>query len=154
MSKVSLNAAAKLAGVSKSTISKAIKSGLISYSERNTAGYQIDIAELARVYPAVLTNMSEPVAIQSPEPIADTSGLAHANHLLKQKLEAAEEQQRRTDAVLEDVREDRDRWRQQAAALLSDQRSRPTSQAGGYEGETSLPAPPAPGFWSRLLGRS
>ena len=153
MSKVSLNTAARLAGVSKSTISKAIKSGILSHSGLTTAGYQIDVSELSRVYPAVLANM-EPVAIQSPEPIADTSGLAYANQLLKQRLEAAEEQQRRTDAVLEDIREDRDRWRQQAAALLSDQRSRPASQAGGYEGEPASPAPPAPGFWSRLLGRS
>lgn len=154
MSKVSLNAAAKLAGVSKSTISKAIKSGLISYSDRNTAGYQIEISELARVYPAVLANMSEPVANQSPEPIADTSDLAYANQLLRQRLEAAEEQQRRTDAMLEDTREDRDRWRQQAAALLSDQRPRPVPQGGEDKGEAASPAPPVPGFWSRLLGRS
>lgn len=154
MSKVSLNAAAKLAGVSKSTISKAIKSGLLSYSDRNTAGYQIEISELARVYPVVLANMTEPVAIQSPEPIADTSDLSYANQLLRQRLEAAEEQQRRTDAVLEDIREDRDRWRQQAAALLSDQRPRSVLHDGPHENETVLPAPPVAGFWSRLLGRS
>jgi len=154
MSKVSLNAAAKLAGVSKSTISKGIKSGLISYSERNTSGYQIEIAELARVYPVVLENMAEPVAVQSPGPIADTLGLAHANQLLKQRLDAAEEQQRRTDAVLEDIREDRDRWRQQAAALLSDQRSQPASHSDQYERDTPSSSPAVPGFWSRLLGRS
>lgn len=152
MSKVSLNTAARLAGVSKSTISKAIKSGILSHSGLTTAGYQIDVSELSRVYPAVLANI-EPVAIQSPEPIADTSGLAHANQLLKQRLETAEEQQRRTDAVLEDIREDRDRWRQQAAALLSDQRPRSMPQGGGCEGEAAAPAPPVSGFWSRLLGR-
>lgn len=153
MSKVSLNTAARLAGVSKSTISKAIKSGVLSHSGLTTAGYQIDISELSRVYPAALASI-EPVASQSPEPIADTSGLAHTNQLLMQRLEAAEERQRRTDAMFEDIREDRDRWRQQATALLSDQRTRPASQAGGYEGEAALPAPLAPGFWSRLLGRS
>ncbi len=152
MSKVSLNTAARLAGVSKSTISKAIKSGILSHSGLTTAGYQIDVSELARVYPAVLANI-KPVTIQSPEPIADTPGLAHANQLLKQRLEAAEEQQRRTDAVLEDIREDRDRWRQQAAALLSDQRLRPVPQGGGYEGGAAASAPPVSGFWSRLLGR-
>jgi len=154
MSKVSLNAAAKLAGVSKSTISKAIKSGTLSYSDRTAAGYQIEISELERVYPITSPSISEPAVSRSSGPIANPLELANANQLLMQRLEAAAEQQRRTDAVLEDVREDRDRWRQQAAALLSDQRSRPTTQAEGYEGETSLPAPPAPGFWSRLLGRS
>lgn len=154
MSKVSLNAAAKLAGVSKSTISKAIKSGVISYSDRSTAGYQIEISELARVYPAVLANMSEPVAIQSPKRIENASDLAYTNQLLRQRLEAAEEQQRRTDAVLEDTREDRNRWRQQATALLSDQRPRPAPQDGQHESEIISPAPPVAGFWSRLLGRS
>jgi len=153
MSKVSLNTAAKLAGVSKSTISKAIKSGILSHSGLTTAGYQIDISELSRVYPAALANI-EPVASQSSGPIADASGLAHTNQLLMQQLEAAEERQRRTDAMFEDIREDRDRWRQQAAALLSDQRTRPASQTGEYEGETALSASPAPGFWLRLLGRS
>ncbi|RYF34964.1 MAG: hypothetical protein EOO38_29170 [Cytophagaceae bacterium] len=147
VTKVSLNAAAKLAGVSKSTISKAIKSGLLSYSERTSAGYQIELSELSRVYPATVSNISEPVANQFSEPVANASDLAHANQLLMQRIEAAEERQRRTDATLDDIREDRDRWRQQATALLTDQRPQPTSQE-----DALLPANRQPrGFWSRLF---
>ena len=151
MTKVSLNAAAKLAGVSKSTISKALKTGILSYAERTTAGYQIDISELARVYPTAAPNILKPVANQSPEPLENTSNLSHSSQLLMLRLEAAEEQQRRTDAMLEDIREDRDRWRQQATALLTDQRSLPVTA----DAESALPtAPTAKGFWSRLFGKT
>jgi hypothetical protein len=48
---LSLGKAAKEAGVAKSTISKALSSGKLSYREKNPDGYKIDPAELFRVYP-------------------------------------------------------------------------------------------------------
>jgi hypothetical protein len=48
---LSLGQAAKEAGVAKSTISKALASGKLSYREKNSDGYKIDPAELFRVYP-------------------------------------------------------------------------------------------------------
>lgn len=42
---------AELAGVSKGTVSKAIKSGRLSYTEKTDNGYLIDTAELFRVFP-------------------------------------------------------------------------------------------------------
>jgi hypothetical protein len=48
---LSLGQAAKEAGVAKSTISKALSSGKLSYREKNPEGYKIDPAELFRVYP-------------------------------------------------------------------------------------------------------
>jgi len=48
---LSLGQAAKEAGVAKSTISKALSSGKLSYTEKGTAGYKIDPAELFRVFP-------------------------------------------------------------------------------------------------------
>src|SRR6201988_929558 len=48
---LSLGKAAKEAGVAKSTISKALSSGKLSYREKNSDGYKIDPAELFRVYP-------------------------------------------------------------------------------------------------------
>jgi len=47
----SLGQAAKEAGVAKSTISKALSSGKLSYAEKSSAGYKIDPAELFRVFP-------------------------------------------------------------------------------------------------------
>jgi hypothetical protein len=46
-----LGTAAKAAGVSKSTIHRAIKSGRMSVRDKDGAGYQIDPAELFRVFP-------------------------------------------------------------------------------------------------------
>ena len=50
---LSLGKAAKEAGVAKSTISKALSSGKLSYREKNPDGYKIDPAELFRVYPKI-----------------------------------------------------------------------------------------------------
>src|SRR3954451_6871862 len=47
----SLSEAAKLTGQSKSTIWRAIKSGRLSASRTDTGDYQIDPAELHRVFP-------------------------------------------------------------------------------------------------------
>ena len=48
---LTLGKAAREAGVAKSTISKALASGKLSYREKNSDGYKIDPAELFRVYP-------------------------------------------------------------------------------------------------------
>jgi len=48
---LTLGQAAREAGVAKSTISKALASGKLSYREKNSDGYKIDPAELFRVYP-------------------------------------------------------------------------------------------------------
>jgi hypothetical protein len=50
---LSLGKAAKEAGVAKFTISKAWSSGKLSYRGKNSDGYQIDPAELFRVYPKI-----------------------------------------------------------------------------------------------------
>jgi hypothetical protein len=55
----SLGQAAKEAGVAKSTISKALSSGKLSYTEKSPAGYKIDPAELFRVFPRTSPNGSE-----------------------------------------------------------------------------------------------
>jgi hypothetical protein len=53
MSTLTLGAAAKMAGVSKSTLSRAIKAGRMSAAgRRDDGGYEIDAAELCRVFPA------------------------------------------------------------------------------------------------------
>jgi hypothetical protein len=51
MALVSLGQAAKLAGLGKTTLARAIKSGRLSATRRDDGGYQIDVAELERVYP-------------------------------------------------------------------------------------------------------
>jgi uncharacterized protein YhaN len=47
----SLSQAAKATGKSKSVLSKALKSGTLSYVAKNTKGYQIQASELFRAFP-------------------------------------------------------------------------------------------------------
>ena len=48
---LTLGEASKETGVQKSTLSKALKSGKLSYVEKTSAGYKIEPSELFRIYP-------------------------------------------------------------------------------------------------------
>jgi hypothetical protein len=113
-----LGEAAKATGKSKATISKAIKSGRISARKDETGTFHIDPSELHRVYPPTVSSEHKKTPENTPEK-TDIDGTIRE---LQVRLEAAHERLSDKDAVISDLREDRDRWRQQAAALLTDQR--------------------------------
>ncbi len=52
-----LGTAAKATGASKSSILRAIKSGRLSYNEKDASGYHIEASELFRVFPPVTTEL-------------------------------------------------------------------------------------------------
>ncbi len=154
---LSLGQAAKEAGVAKSTISKALSSGKLSYAEKGTAGYKIDPAELFRVFPR--TSKPEPdefsandwkpgkgQAEAAPYSAVFEIQLAGLKHLL------AEKERRISDLEADrtHLREDRNRmsanWQEErirllkliedqtdAVKLLTDQRTKPaeTREARG-----------------------
>lgn len=60
----SLKQAAEATGKQKSTIQRAIKSGRISATLTETGAYQIDPAELHRIFPPVSRTEAQPVAEQ------------------------------------------------------------------------------------------
>jgi hypothetical protein len=123
-----LGEAAKATGKSKATISKAIKSGRISAQKDETGTFNIDPSELHRVYPLH-------VSIEQKETHAKVPNQPDIDGIIKElqaRLEAAHERLSDKETVIADLREDRDRWRQQANALLSDQRPK--------------------GFWKKLFG--
>lgn len=124
-----LGEAAKATGMSKATISKAIKNGRISASKDETGTFKIDPSELHRVYPPTVSSEQKETPTNTPAK-ADIDGTIRA---LQARLEAAQERLSDKDTVIADLREDRDRWRQQATALLEDQRPK--------------------GFLRKLLGR-
>ena len=130
-----LGEAAKATGKSKAAISKAIKSGRISASKQTDGVYKIDPSELHRVYPPVSVN-------SEPEP-QDNTVVSTENALLVRelqiRLEVAEQRLAESDSRIADIKEERDRWRQQAQALLTDQRDRPRSSWSE--------------LWSRMLRR-
>jgi hypothetical protein len=113
-----LGDAAKATGKSKATISKAIKSGRISAHKDEAGTFHIDPSELHRVYPPTVTN-EQTETLKNSARGPDIDGTIRE---LQARLEAAQERLSDKEAVIADLREDRDRWRNQATALLADHR--------------------------------
>ena len=124
-----LGEAAKATGKSKATISKAIKSGRISASKDDSGAFRIDPSELHRVYPPTSKIEPEETPDETPRTIQESGDFK----ALQARLEAAQERIADKESMIADLREDRDKWRQQATALLEDKRPK--------------------GFLKRLLGR-
>jgi excisionase family DNA binding protein len=124
-----LGEAAKATGKSKATISKAIKSGRISAHKDATGTFHIDPSELHRVYPITISSEHNEASV-TPLVKVDLDGTIRE---LQARLEAAHERLSDKETVIADLKDDRDRWRQQATALISDHRQ-------------------PKGFWARLLG--
>ena len=124
-----LGQAAKVTGKSKMTIQRAIKSGKISAIRKEDNSYNIDPAELHRVFPPVSeSDTQDRNELQTDTP-SDTRLLRREIEIRDEKISALgaeREQERRTlKTTIEDLREDRDRWRaqaEQATRLLTDQR--------------------------------
>lgn len=104
-----LGEAAKATQKSKSTLSKAIKNGKISATKQSDGTFKIDPSELHRVFPK---RNSETVSIEQSDTSMKHDGNTIEVAVLRAKLKAAEQQ-------IDDIKEDRDHWRQQANRLLS-----------------------------------
>ena len=126
---LSLGKAAKEAGVAKSTISKALSSGKLSYREKNSDGYKIDPAELFRVYPKIAkTDADEPASNdwQSGQADGETTPYSAKFEIQLAGLKSliAEKDRRITDLEADRVqlREDRHRltenWQEERVRLL------------------------------------
>lgn len=126
-----LGDAAKATGKSKATISKSIKNGRISAIKDERGVFHIDPAELHRVYP-INVSIEQKETPEETQSERESSGLIRE---LQARIEAANERLADKEVTIADLRDDRDKWRQQATALLSDQRRKPS-------------------LWSRLTGRS
>jgi hypothetical protein len=129
---ITLGEASRQTGKSKSAITKAIKNGRLSASKGDTGDWEIDPAELFRVYP--VNRQPEDGGAHQVDPSA-----AIEIGVLRERCSQLENQ-------LADLRQDRDHWRRQATALLTDQRQ-PSNAAA------SVPAPPqkaAEGIRARL----
>lgn len=108
-----LGQAAKATGKSKTTIQRAVAKGLISAVKGQNGEYQIDPAELHRVFPLKNLETVPGNAIwNETRPHGDPTELAA-------RIKALEEMLVREREALDEVRTDRDAWKQQATALLS-----------------------------------
>jgi len=119
MARLTLSQAAKVSGKSKSTLSRAIKMGRLSATRLDDGNFSIDPAELFRVYPATTDNPYDERPIEqgaTPVPAELKSRISMLELLLEKEREAVA----REREISADLKEDRDRWRQQAASLLAD----------------------------------
>lgn len=99
---LSMGEAARQAGVSKATIHRHIKAGRLSAIRRDDGSYAIDPAEVFRAYPA--PKHPETVSMRQIETPAAPSETAREITLLRERVE--------------ELKQDRDAWRQQAERLL------------------------------------
>lgn len=134
---LSLNQAAKACGRAKSTLSKALKSGKLSYVSRDESGsYKLDLSEVLRVFP-------DPASPRSKNQLS-TPDKTHENSALERELDLMREMYEKMERIqqqqIESLTDERNRWREEATAnrrLLEDQSRK-------QEGS---------GFMARLFGK-
>lgn len=108
-----LGQAAKATGKSKTTIQRAVAKGLISGEKGQNREYQIDPSELHRVFP--LKNSGAVT-----EDVIWNAARSHSDPMeLIARIRGLEEMLAREREALDELRADRDAWKQQANALLS-----------------------------------
>ena len=101
--------------MSKAALSKAIKKGRISATRKENGSLDIDPAELHRVYPPVNTEPLPSEQKRTQETLNETTRL-------QAKVAALGELLEQVKAERDDLRQDRDQWREQARlALLTHQ---------------------------------
>ena len=153
-----LGEAAKAAGVSKPTISKAIKSGRLSAEQKPDGSYSIQAAELFRVFPPGGRHGTPKVEGDAPVTGVAVRGLpeSEVNPLSEQLAREREERERERQQLTEQIEDLRRRLdtegeeRRKLMAILTDQRAKPA------EPQTAPPQPaPAPkrGIFSWFRGR-
>jgi hypothetical protein len=117
----SLKEAADATGRQKTTILRAIQRGKISATKDAHGEWEIDPAEIHRVYePATTASAALSKIERLHASINSTEGDATQREIALLREMLADK-----NAVIEDLREDRDRWRTQAEKLLlTDQRAK------------------------------
>lgn len=114
-----LGQAAKATGSSKSTLRRAIEGGRLSATRRDDGSYEIDPAELHRVFPRHSADTAE---MARSDTASDTGGLQREITVLR---EVVEDLRRRLDASEAERRQAQERL----TALLTDQRPAPQTAA-------------------------
>jgi len=142
---LTLGQAAEMCGWSKGAISKAIKSGKMSVHKKTKAGFQLDPAEVLRVFPKK-TETASNEQLETPNKHNGNSAVSVEVDVLRQQIATAElertrEREQLTDRIesLQQMLADEKSERRQLTALLSDQREKGA-------------APQRRGFWARLIG--
>lgn len=89
LAKVSISEAARLAGKSRTTLHRLIKTGELSVSTGERNAKMVDISELVRIFPDLKLSAAEQFIDQVNEQrvTGDVTGHEHENERLKQEIE-------------------------------------------------------------------
>lgn len=122
MATLSLREAAEQAGVSKSTVFRAIRAGRLSAPRDDDGNFAIDTSELFRVYPPKSGEDVPPVrAANHPKgqdaSAPDTTELRIRNAELEAQLNALKQIVENERERAAELKQDRDTWRAQAERL-------------------------------------
>jgi hypothetical protein len=134
----SLKQAAEATGKTKTTILRAIQRNKLSAKKDVHGEWEIDPAELHRVYEPASAASLETETLHAPISTVADGASQREIALLREMLSDK-------NAVIEDLREDRDRWRTQAEKLLlTDQRAQTIIAAPPWTETAPAPTVGAP----------
>lgn len=123
--------AAQATGKNIATITRAIKSGKISAQKDVSGAWRIDVSELHRAFPLNVQDLRKPEMQSDARPLQEqsksqTAALEQELAMLRERVAAQSELLEERAGQISDLKEDRDRWRQQATNLLTGLSSTPS----------------------------
>ena len=142
---LSLGQASKACGKAKSTISKALNSGDLSYVEKTKSGYKIDPAELFRAFPK---NSPKETPFEQSETIRETV----ENSVLQASLKVMEQRLADAEKTIEDLRGRLDAEREERRELAAERRQLTAVITDQRDKVQKSPEPSNRGWKSRLFG--
>lgn len=148
-----ISRAARETGLSKSTISRAIKSGKLSAARREDNSYQIDPAELFRVYPKRVAQPPGDArhgATRNP-PEQPSATPSNEVEILKAKLEMTREMLSRERETVDDLRKRLDAATDRVLQLTRG--AQPLDDVQQDAPRNPAQPPVRRSIWSRLTGR-
>ena len=116
--KFTLSQAAKEAGVSKSTVSKAVSSGRLSAARLDDGSFQIEAVELFRVFPA-RTAERGPGPFANPSKLLENASSSQSSPLIQLQAEMLDELLKRER---EERGRERDTWNRERETILERER--------------------------------
>jgi hypothetical protein len=141
-----LKQAAEATGKSKPTILRAIQGGKISAKKDDNGEWQIDPAELHRVYdPATKTDTRNDAQTEQ--------ATNNEIRMLRRELEFRDEQIANERCEREREREAITELRRQMAAMDEERRATLRQLTALLTDQRAKPEPPRTGLWQRLFGR-
>ena len=138
MPTLTLNQAAKAAKKAKATLLEAIKNGRMSAPKDEFGRYQIDPAELFRVYPPDQSETSPDDRERPREETGETSTLRVTVDHLRELIRQIESERDDLRGRLNQSEDERRATQARLTALLTDQSAKPALE-------------PTPSFWKKLF---